>query len=262
MVDDPKRDAAADGGGPKPSAVPGREARPMVKRFYKAVTVAGGLDGFAIHLDGRPVRTPAKAVLRVGSEALAEAIAGEWDAQSSEILPATMPLTTLVCTALDAVAAKRSEVAEEIARYAESDLLCYRAEAPRELVERQEEGWDPVIAWAAKELGTPFRCTAGLMAVAQSPQVAPAVLDALAPLAPLQLAAVHVLTTLTGSALLALAVLRGRLTIDEAWRLAHIDEDWQAEKWGADNEAAKRSAARLLTAKAAAKVLTLTGGSD
>lgn len=260
MADDPKRDAAkADG---KPAPVPGREARPTLKRFYKAVTVTGGDGGFAVHLDGRPVRTPAKAVLRVKSEALAGAIASEWDAQATEILPATMPLTTLVCTALDAVAGKKSDVAEEIARYAQSDLLCYRAEAPRELVERQEKGWDPVLAWAARALSVPFRCTTGLMAVEQSPKVATAVLEILQPLGPLRLSAVHVLTTLTGSAVLALAVLVRRLTVEEAWRLAHIDEDWQVEKWGADREAGERTAARMKDARAAAKLLDLTQPSD
>lgn len=258
MADDKDNDKAA----PKPASVPGREARPMIKRFYKAVSVAGGNDGFAVHLDGRPVRTPAKAQLRVASENLASAIAVEWEAQHKEILPATMPLTTLVCTAIDAVAANMTDVAAEIAKYAGSDLLCYRAEGPRDLVERQEAGWDPVLAWAAREFGTPFRCTQGLMAVEQSPKIAAEILEILQPLGPVRLSAVHVLTTLTGSAVLAIGVLLDQLTIESAWRLAHIDEDWQSEKWGADREAQDRMAARLRTAQAAVTAIELTKVED
>lgn len=262
MADDSKRDAGTDGDRPKASRVPGREARPALKRFYKAVTVAADDGGFAVHLDNRPVRTPAKAVLRVGSEPLARAIAEEWEEQKVEILPATMPLTTLVCTALDAVAAMRSDVAEEIARYAQSDLLCYRAEAPRELVERQEAGWDPELAWAAREFGVPFRCATGIVAVEQSPKLRGAVLEALQPLGPLRLAAMHVLTTLVGSAVLAFGVLHKRLSVDALWRLGHIDENWQIEKWGGDREAEARAAARLRDARAAARLLDLTRPSD
>lgn len=264
MTDDPKRDQGASGAGGtgQPARVPGREPRALPKRFYKAVAVAAGDGGYAVLLDGRPVRTPAKSPLRVASEALATAIAGEWEAQEKEIRPATMPLTTLACSAIDAVTAKKADVAAEIARYAESDLICYRAEGPRELVERQEAGWDPVVAWAAKVLGVPFRCTGGLMAVEQSPKVAPAVLQVLAPLGPLRLAAMHVLTTLTGSAILALAILRGRLGVEEAWRLAQIDEDWQIEQWGVDREAQERTAARLKMARAAATALALAQASE
>ena len=241
-----------------PTKVLGREARVVRKRFYKAVTVAPVSGGFAVHLDGRGVRTPAKAPLLLPVEALAAALAEEWQAQGEELKPATMPLTTLACTAIDAVANTMPAVAEDIGSYAMSDLLCYRAEAPDGLVERQAAGWDPLLAWAERELTVTFERTSGLMPVAQSPRVAGQMVVAVGGLDALQLAAVHVLTSLMGSAILALAVLRQRLDIDTAWRLAHIDEHWQIQRWGTDAEAEVRQAARHKTATAAAKVLLLS----
>ena len=252
---DPRRPSHGVSGFTPPTKVLGREARVVRKRFYKLVSVAPVDGGFTVHLDGRGVRTPAKAPLTVPARALAEALAAEWAAQGAEINPSTMPLTTLACTAIDAVAASKPEVAAEISSYALSDLLCYRADAPAGLVALQSAGWDPVLAWAGAELGVPLKCTTGLMPVSQSPAVAEAMLAALRPLGPLQLAAMHVLTSLAGSALLALAILRGRLSIDEAWRLAHIDESWQIDRWGTDAEAKARQAGRLRTAAAAAHVL-------
>ena len=244
----------------EPTRVLGREARVMRKRFYAAVSVAKDDAGFVVHLDERPVRTPRKLLLSVPVRPLADAIAAEWQAQVTEIQPSTMPLTTLACTAIDAVASDMAEVAGEIGRYAMSDLLCYRADAPAGLVDQQSAGWDPVLTWAGAELGVPFKRTTGLMPVEQSPAVEKAMLSTLAPLEPLQLAAVSVLTTLTGSALLTCGILRQRLTLDAAWSLAHIDEDWQIARWGTDAEAEARRVNRLRTAKAAATMLDMLRG--
>jgi chaperone required for assembly of F1-ATPase len=240
-----------------PDKVLGREPPPRRMRFYKAVTVVANSDGFGLQLDGRPLRTPRKLPLRLPNRTLAEIMAGEWDAQDTAIEPATMPVTTLVFTAIDAVADQKTAVAAEIGCYAASDLLCYRADAPDELAARQIEGWDPVLIWAEATLGVVFRRTAGLMPVTQDAKLATAVEQHLAGTAPLDLAATHVLTTLTGSAVLALAVRDTHLTLDDAWRLAHLDEAWQIERWGTDADAEIRHATRLVTARAAARVLAL-----
>ena len=257
----PDADPSATDGFAAPSVgqakVLGREPRVVRRRFYKSATVAPGSDGFMVQLDGRNVRTPSKALLVVPVEALARALAGEWAAQGDEIKPSTMPLTTLACTAIDAVAAAMPAVAGDIGRYASSDLLCYRAAGPRELAERQAADWDPVLDWARAELGVPFRVATGIMPVAQPADAATTMVAALAPLDPLRLSAMQVLTALMGSALLAFALLRQRLTLDEAWRLAHLDEQWQIDKWGADAEAGHRQAQRYRDASAAATVLDM-----
>ena len=255
MTDDPI--SAFDNAFKPPTKMLGREARVVRKRFYKTVSVAPVVGGYTVQLDGRGVRTPGKALIVVPVAGLAEALAAEWHAQAVEINPSTMPLTTLACTAIDAVAANMAEVAEDIGRYASSDLLCYRAEAPAELVERQSAGWDHLLGWASAELGVPFARAAGLMPVSQSPKVAEAMVKALAPLDALQLSAVHVLTSLMGSALLALSVQRGRSSLEQAWQSAHIDEQWQISRWGTDAEAEARHSARYRTASAAALVLEL-----
>ncbi len=235
----------------------GREPPVMRKRFYQKVDVVAAGAGFAIQLDGRALKTPRKLPLVLVNRTLAAAMAAEWAAQGIEILPASMQLTTLVFTALDAVAGQMPEVIAEIGRYALSDLLCYRADAPAELVARQAISWDPVLTWAEGVLGGSFNRTSGLMPVSQDKNLATAIEARLADGNALRLAATSVLTTLTGSAVLALAVRERHLSIDDAWRLAHIDEEWQREKWGTDADAAIRHATRWTTATAAATVLTL-----
>jgi chaperone required for assembly of F1-ATPase len=232
-----------------------RDAPVMRKRFYKAVSVATLEGGYQVHLDGRALKTPRKLPMLLGQKLLAAAIAAEWDAQGTDILPASMQLTTLVFTALDAVAGQHGAVADEIARYATSDLLCYRAQDPEELVQRQSAGWEPLVVWAEQTLAVKFKRTSGLMPVAQEPAIAAAVTTRLSAAPPIELAAMHVLTTMMGSTILALAVRERRLTLDEAWALAHIDETWQIEKWGTDAEAQTRHAIRLSTARAAAAAM-------
>jgi chaperone required for assembly of F1-ATPase len=210
-------------------------------------------------LDGRPARTPRKRALDLPGRALAEAVAAEWAAQGERMDPVTMPLTRLVNSAIDGVRGREHEVAADIVRYAGSDLVCYRAGHPDGLVARQQAAWDPVLAWAAAELGVRLVFGEGLMPVAQPTRALEAVAATLGPLDAFRLTALHVMTTLTGSCLIALAHARGRLPLEEAWCAAHIDEDWQAEQWGIDHEAAARRAHRLVEMQAASRLLALLG---
>ena len=219
------------------SAEPSHEST-LPKRFYDAVEVVAEGGAHAIRLDGRPVRTPGRAVLVVPSEAVAAAIAGEWDAQRERIDPRTMPATRLANTALDGVANEMQGVKEDVVRYAGSDLVCYRAGAPDALVQREAEAWDPYLDWAQTSLGVNLVLAEGVMHVDQPPQAIAAISAAVGQVDdPFRLAALHVMTSLTGSALIALAVLRGRTDVDTAWHAAHVDEDWNSEQWGEDEEA-------------------------
>lgn len=253
--------AGRNGGNGKaePPRIPVKDAlkAPLPKRFYKAAAVEPAGDGFRVVLDGRVARTPGKRELRLPVESLAAAIAAEWEAQGERIDPTTMPLTRLANAALDAVVEKAEAVAADIAAFAASDLLCYRAEAPASLVRRQAEAWDPVLAWARRDLGAALICQTGLMPIAQPEPAIAAVRRALQGLDALELAALHVLTTLSGSAVLALAVLERHLSAEEAWRAAIVDETWQSEQWGADAEAEARLALRRAEFNAASEALRL-----
>lgn len=234
---------------PPGRATPG-SARP--KRFYTRVDMIEADDGsFRIELDGRPVRTPGRAPLAVPSAVLAERLVAEWAAQGEQIDPVTMPVTRLVNSAIDGVAPRRTEVAGEIVRYAGSDLLCYRADAPERLVVLQRELWDPLLDWARAEIGAAFFLSEGIRFVEQPPRTLEVIAAAL-PDEPLRLAALNLLTVLSGSALIALAVWKGRLTAEEGWRAAHIDEEVQEQLWGVDAEAAERRDSRFRDFAAAA----------
>lgn len=257
-------DNAANGHEPKrkePIKVPGKEAAspPLPKRFYKETSVGEADGGFAILLDGRPVRTPAKLQLVVPTRALAEAIAQEWGAQGTHIDPATMPLSRLAITTIDGVARRMPEVAADIVKFAGSDLICYRADAPAGLVKLQSEAWDPVLAWVEAALGARFRLAEGVMPVEQDHAALERVAVAVAPFQAMALTCLHVMTTLMGSALLALAHAKGQLSAEDAWTAAHIDEDWQIRQWGVDVEAAERRARRWGEMQAASKFLELLG---
>lgn len=230
--------------------------KPLPKRFYKAVTVSGDAEnGFSILLDGKGVKTPARNALTVPTAALAECVAGEWRAQETEVDPGKMPVTRLVNTALDGIATDTQAVLEDILRFSASDLLCYRAGAPEELVARQTEGWDPVLDWAANALGARFVLAEGVMHQEQPREAIAAFSAALRRHeSALALACLHTITTLTGSALLALAFAEGEIGAEEAWTLAHIDEDWTIEHWGEDAEASARRAWRKTEMMAAATV--------
>lgn len=227
---------------------------PLPKRFYAAVGVVKEADGFRIVLDGRGVKTPARRPLCLPDAELANAVAREWDGQQTVVDPALMPLTRLVNSAIDGVADNPAAVSEEIARYAGSDLLCYRAGEPRSLVARQAEAWDPVLSWLREGFCLRFVQGEGVMFVAQ-PDSTLAAFAALLPSEPLPLAALSSMTTLTGSALLSFGVWKGRLTGDAAWSAAHVDEDFQIAVWGADEEAMARRDMRRREFDAAVRIL-------
>jgi chaperone required for assembly of F1-ATPase len=202
------------------------------------------------------VRTPAGHALALPTRALGEAVAAEWEAQREQIDPAAMPLTRLVNSIIDGVVAAPAPVIEEVGRYLGSDLLCYRADTPEGLVQAQAKHWDPLLAWARDALGARFILAEGVMFVAQ-PDHAIAAASAAIPSDPWRLGAVNVVTTLTGSALIALALSRGRLTVDEAWDAAHVDEDWNVSLWGREELALDRRAKRFAEMQAAGMVLAL-----
>ncbi len=232
-----------------------RGARPALRpRFYAAAGVQEAGDGYAVTLDGQPVRTPARRPLAAPKLALAQAIAAEWDAQREVIDPAKMPLTRLANAIIDGVAEKPGPVAAEIEKYLASDLLFYRAASPQELRERQAALWDPILAWARDTLGAHFKLGEGVVHVAQ-PETALKAAAAAMPTDPWRLGALHVITTLTGSALIALAMARGALSAAAAWQAAHVDEDWNMAQWGIDEMAMERRAFRHAEFAAAALVL-------
>ena len=227
-----------------------------IKRFYATADVREADGLHALTLDGRAARTPGKRPLAARRRALMLKVADEWARQGETVDPSDMPLTRLVNSALDGVANTMEETRAEIVRYAGADLLCYRAEAPELLAERQRAAFDPVLDWAAVALGARFACTAGIVHVQQPAEAIEAVRAAVAAFDdPVALAALSVIAALTGSAVLALAVAHGFVTPDEAWRIAHTDEDFQIERWGEDEEAKARRAARWREMAAAADVL-------
>jgi chaperone required for assembly of F1-ATPase len=235
-----------------------RNMRTLRRRFYAAAGVLEAPAGFEITLDGRPVRTPARHPLVFPGRTLAQAAAAEWDAQGEFIEPARMPLTRLANTIIDGVAAAPDAVAAEVEKYLGTDLLFYRAASPDRLVERQKQHWDPVLEWAQLTLGAHFLTGTGVMPLLQ-PETALAAASAAIPREPWRLGAVHAVTTLTGSALLALALARGAISCNTAWAAAHVDEDWNMEFWGEDAPALERRAFRFAEMQAAATILADDG---
>jgi chaperone required for assembly of F1-ATPase len=213
-----------------------------VRRFYKAATVEPREGGWAVLLDGREARTPEKAPLRLPTEALARLVAAEWEAQPESIEFARMPATRLAFTAIDRAPAAREGLAGEVARYAGSDLLCYFAEGPQALIDRETAAWSPLLDWAEAELGLRFNRAAGIIHCAQPPETVAAVGRLAAELDDPALSALAYAAPLLGSAVLALALHRGRLSGEAAFDLSRIDEAYQEEFWGVDAEAAERTA--------------------
>ena len=254
---------------PDPMEAARRAMRPALRsRFYRDVLVgnaadaAEGAEGFAILLDGKPVRTPARRLLAAPVHALAEAIAAEWRAQVDVIDPARMPLTRLANAIIDGVTAAPRPVKAEIEKYLATDLLFYRASEPEGLTARQAQLWDPVLEWACEAHGARFQLAAGVMHVAQPAEAIAAVAGAIpggeGGAAELwRLGALNVATALTGSALLALALAAGRIDADAAWAAAHVEEDWNMEFWGRDELALSRRAFHFDELRAAATVLSL-----
>jgi len=236
-----------------------RAMRPTPRRrFYATATTKRVTAGYAVALDGKPVRTPAGHALAAPTLGLAHAIAAEWEAQGETIDPAKMPRTRLANAIIDGVCVRPGPVAAEIERYLASDLVCYRAGEPQGLRERQTAHWDPILAWARDALGARFSLGEGVVHVAQ-PEAALAAARAAIPADPWRLGAVHALTTLTGSALMALALTRTGLSADAAWQAAHVDEDWNIAQWGWDDLALERRAFRHAEFLAAAAVLSECG---
>ena len=217
----------------------------LPKRFYTAVTVGDVSDDdgrtlYRVLLDGRPIRTPAKNIIAVPGRDIADKLADEWSAQEKFIDAATMPLTRLVNSTIDGVEAAREAMLEEVVAYLNNDFLCYPASHPERLVERQKTHWQPILDWAERELGGRFVQASGILAVEQSPIMGQQLRGMWQELDIYQLAAVHSIMTLTGSALLSFCIWHGFYRPDQAWKAAMVDEDWNIEMWGADEEATRR----------------------
>lgn len=229
------------------------------KRFWKEATVEEVEGGWTVRLDARPVKTPAKAPLVLPTRALAEAVADEWEAQQGEVRPDTMPFTRAANSAIDKVAPQRAEVVAIIAAYGNSDLLCYRATGPQVLCDRQARAWDPLLDWAADTLGARLVATAGVMHIAQDQAALDRLTARVAAMTPFQVAAFHDLVALSGSLVLALAVVDGQINPQSAWELSRLDETWQIEQWGEDGEAAAAAEVRRAAFHQAARFFGLCG---
>ncbi len=227
------------------------------RRFYETVRVQGDAAPFGVTLDDRPVKTPGRHDLAVQSAPLAAAIAEEWDAQGKHILPHTMPLTQIACTAIERVAVERAAIEKGIARYAETDLVCYRAETPADLAERQALHWQPALDWLADAHGVRLAITTSILPIAQDQAALARVAAMLRPYDPHELAVVSVLTQATNSVVLALAVAEGALDVTAATEAAQLDEDYQKELWGLDREAELRLQALRADIAAADRYLAL-----
>jgi chaperone required for assembly of F1-ATPase len=231
----------------------------LPKRFYKEVGLEERDGAFHLTLDGRTAMTPARHPLALPNRPLAEAVAEEWGRQGDAIDPATMPVTRLVNSAIDGVSARLAEVIDDLVKYAGSDLICYRAGEPARLVEAQNASWDPVLDWARDTHDARFALSEGVMHVAQPEAATAAIRAALEQISsPFALAALHVMTTLTGSVLIPLAHAAGQLDAEEAWNAAHVDERYQESVWGEDQQALARQAKRRADFDAASRIYRLS----
>lgn len=228
-----------------------------MKRFFDKATVQPCESGYGIALDGRPVRTPAKAALVVPTTALADAIAGEWNAQEAKIDPRNMPLAGLANAAIDRIAPDPASFADSIAVFGESDLVCYRAEHPAPLIARQAALWDPVIDWARSRFDIVFHVTSGIIHHPQPEATLERLRAAVATRTPFELAGLHLLVTISGSLLIGLALHEQAISLDTAWEAGHVDELWQAEQWGEDELAFQARAARRRDFEIGARFLDL-----
>ncbi|ENN93737.1 ATP12 family chaperone protein [Bartonella bovis] len=231
--------------------------QPLPKRFYKEVSIAHEEGGFSILLDGTPVKTPARRCLFMPTEALAALVAQEFTVQEESIDPGRMPITRLVNTVVDGIADNMQVIFEDLLRFVACDMIFYRAQTPKELVEQQHEQWDFLLDWAEEKLGARFNIAKGLMHIEQPWEAIQAVSNYLRKIeSPYVLAALHVMTTLTGSALIAFAVVEKKINLDNAWDIAHLDENWTKKQWGVDEEAIIRQAYRKAEFNAAAAIIT------
>jgi len=227
-----------------------------LKRFYKSVEMVEAAGGFALRLDGKKAMTPGKQPLAVPRRDLADAIAAEWNGQGEFIDPVKMPVTRLANSAIDGVSPRLAEVRRPLIEYVGADLLYYRAGEPEGLVAKQREAWDPILGWAEQRFGVRFILAEGVTHVAQPETTLARIAAAIERFdEPFRLAGLSLATTLTGSALIALALAEGALDVEAAWSAAHVDEDWNIFKWGEDAEAMRRRALRFADFRAAALAL-------
>ncbi|HEX4158082.1 MAG TPA: ATP12 family protein [Rhizomicrobium sp.] len=231
----------------------------QIKRFYKDVTVTERGDEYLVLLDGRPAKTLQGTVLSVPSQGLAVAIAAEWRDQREPIDHSAMPLTGLANSALDHVSQNRGQVIDRILGFGRSDLICYRADAPAALSERQKALWDPLLDWVRTKHGLRLMADAGVSYIEQPVDAIVRMQEIVAALEDFTLAPLDLAAALTGSFVIALALLQGRLTADEAFAAAELDEIFQAEKWGRDAEAEARRARQLEELKTAERFAQLSG---
>jgi chaperone required for assembly of F1-ATPase len=227
-----------------------------MKRFWKDVTVDADL---GVRLDDRPVRTPGRAPLLLPTAALADAIAEEWRAVDGDIDPRAMPLTGMANAAIDRIAPDPAAFAAGLAAYGESDLLCYRADSPPDLVVRQAALWDRPLDWARDRYDVHFEIVAGVIHRPQPDVTIERLGAAIAVRPAFQLAPLSPIVTITGSLVLALALAERAMDTDAVWAAANLDEDWQAEQWGEDELAIKAREARQRDFEAAARFLSLVG---
>jgi chaperone required for assembly of F1-ATPase len=228
-----------------------------LKRVYREVSTRPANGGWGVALDGRAMRTPAKHELLVPTEALAAAVAAEWDAQQDEVRPATMPLTRLAATTIDRTGSQRDQVVAETASYAGTDLVCYRAERPPELVARQQAVWGNLLDWAMLRYDAPLSVTSGVIPQRQSPEALNAFAAVVASQDDFRLTALHTLTAACSSLVIALAVFEGRLNAEAAFAASQLDETFQIEQWGEDAETAARRRALAEDIAAAARFAAL-----
>lgn len=214
------------------------------KVFWAEVAVAPAEGGYSVLLDERPVRTPNRRPMILPTRGLADLVAAEWAAQEGEIRPRTMPATRMANTAIERVGAHRAEIAAMVADYGGTDLICYRAETPAALAARQAAGWDPLIDWAGAALGARLRTGRGVVPVPQDPGALSRLAAEAGAMDDFRLAAFHDLVSLSGSLVIAFAVIHGARDPETAWDLSRIDEEWQAEQWGRDAEAEEAAAAK------------------
>lgn len=232
-------------------------SQPALRRFYRQATVTESADGFAIELDGKALRSPAKNALHLPSRALAEAICAEWAGQGEKIQPHSMPLMQLAATAIDRVAPDRARIVAEVASYAGTDLVCYRAEEPPALVARQTQLWDPLIDWLRRRYDVSLDVTSGIVAIPQPPATLQALTRVVEGYDDFALAALANLVSTSGSLVIALALADGEIVPEEAAHAAQIDELFQAERWGEDAEAVERRVAQIGDLVAAKRFLDL-----
>lgn len=230
-----------------------------VKRFWKDVALSQEEEDWSITLDERPLKTPARATLTVDARALAEAIAEEWRGCGDEIDPRQMPLTGLANAAIDHVAPAPARFADDLAQYAEGDLLCYRADHPPGLITAQAAQWDPLLDWARHRFHIDFAVTSGIVHVPQPPATIARLAAELATATPFQLAALSPVVTIGGSLVTALALFERAIDCDTAWNAVSLDDRWQIDQWGSDDEAVAALANRRQDFAAAARFLALLG---